>query len=165
MKKVILFGAACLFLAMGFLIWQVDPKLTLWRNVVVASSVTDQMLLENAERIKQALAICEMDDDQKAFAQKAYNMLNDHAQWHMKNRDILKENFELLQKIDEQWMDAIYQLGLSLRNDSNPLRQEKKVAAIQLIASQLSKSNQEVLEVYVKNRMQQDGIAVVTQVQ
>jgi len=130
------------------------------RNIPVASSPTDQMLLENAERIKQALAICEMDDDIEAFTQKAYNMLNEHANWHVKNRDILKGNSELLQKIDEQWMDAVYQLILSARNDSNPLKQEKKWGAIYIIVSGLIKSNQEALEEYIKNRMQQDGISM-----
>jgi DNA primase large subunit len=116
--------------------------------------------MEDADQIKQVLAICEMDDDLDVWVQKASDILNERSKWHMQNRKIYEENPQLIQMIEEQWMDAIYQILLSLKEDSNQLKKDKKAAAIQVIVSQLMKSNQEALEGYVKNRMQQDGIAI-----
>ncbi len=130
------------------------------RNTSVSSSITDQILMEDADQIKQVLAICEMDDDLDVWVQKASDILNERSKWHMQNRKIYEENPQLIQMIEEQWMDAIYQILLSLKEDSNQLKKDKKAAAIQVIVSQLMKSNQEALEGYVKNRMQQDGIAI-----
>jgi hypothetical protein len=151
-KSHIILIVACVIL-LGFSLMKIYQG-----NVSVSSNQIDQMFMENAERVKQALAICEMDDDQEAFIQKAYNMLNEHRQWQIKNRETFKENPELAQKIDEQWMDGIYQLLLSLKNEPNALRQEKKVGAVDIIASQLTKNSQDTLEGYIKNKMQQDGI-------
>ncbi len=159
MKKLcaILLAAAIILLGAGLVIKYQKGK-------EISQSLAEpftQILKEDRDLIDRVLAICEMDDDIDAFAQKVYDILNERQQWWEKNQDSIKQSPELAQMIDEQWMDAIYRLLLSLRNESDELKQGKKGTAIQLIAIRLiNKENQNALQSYIEKRMAADGIEI-----
>jgi hypothetical protein len=98
---------------------------------LIHQDAESKMFSENQDLINRVITLCENAvEDENAFATKALLIMEDQFKWFQKHASILKQKPELIDKIDEQWMDLIYTLGSSIDNDSNELRKEKKAATI-----------------------------------
>jgi hypothetical protein len=65
-------------------------------------------------------------------------IIDDQLQWAQQYKDILKKNPKFVQQIDQQWVDIIYSLGMSLEDESNMLTKEKKAFAIEMIGKNIN---------------------------
>ena len=122
------------------------------KNVLLDNTQEDptrEMFKENQELINRVIALCENDDGITTFATKAWSLMKDQTKWAERYKDILKQKTELANAIDEQWMEVLYILGLSLDDEANELKKQKKAFAMEAIGKQI---NRETLVNYLKNK-------------
>lgn len=147
MKKYIILIIALVSIASMFIGIKLSQKNLLSHNTHEDSTI--EMVKENQELINRVIDLCENDDGITTVATKAWSIMKDQTKWAEQYKDILKQKPALEKTINEQWMEVIYILGLSLDNETNELKKQKKSVAMESIGKKL---NTETLINYLKNK-------------